>query len=60
MVLELDFYVFIEIYKRSRMDVSGESMDRKWPKEIHVLAHITAVPWPLVVPLENRYSFEEQ
>jgi len=37
------------------MVVNGESMGRRWPKEIHVLELIIGVPWLLVAQLENRY-----
>lgn len=56
----LDFcwliYIFYYQLYRSLMDASGENMDKKWPKEIHVLGLIIAAPWQLLVPFANKYS----
>jgi hypothetical protein len=37
------------------MDANGESMDRRWQKEIHVLELIIGAPWLLVAQFENRH-----
>lgn len=37
------------------MDANGESMDRRWPRGIHVLEHTTGAPWLPVAQLENKY-----
>ena len=37
------------------MDVNGENMGRRRPKEIHALELIIAAPWLQVVLLRNRY-----
>lgn len=37
------------------MDVNGESMDRRWRKEIHVLELIIGAQWLLVAQFENRH-----
>jgi hypothetical protein len=44
----------IDCNRRLAMDANGENMDKKWRKEIHVLAHITDALWQLVVPFANK------
>ncbi|MCI32853.1 hypothetical protein A2U01_0054067, partial [Trifolium medium] len=36
------------------MDANGENMDKKWRKEIRVLAHIIDALWQLVVRFANK------
>ena len=43
------------LFFRYRMDVNGESMDRRWRKEIHVLELIIGAQWLLVAQFENRH-----
>lgn len=39
------------------MDVNGESMARRWQKEILFHGLITVVRWPLDAPFANKYVY---
>ncbi|KAJ4715729.1 putative WRKY transcription factor [Melia azedarach] len=46
----------LKLVVRLMMDVNGESMDRKWPRQIHVFKLTIDAPWLLVAQLENKYK----